>query len=269
MLGGYCTREPDVNDPVIRQRIDRLLFMWLLLAGLFGSLIGVPYSIAVLMDPAAGGPVDPQDVWLSAIAEALFFLAPASAVGVWLGKRVGLGPGLLRELVLRIPGGREHLRSSLLPTMLVGLTLGGVGFFAQNAIPSSALMPGLDRPNTFEWFLRSLSAALTEEIFFRLGLMTFFVWLLRSIVKKPAIHVPSVWIGNLMSALVFAGAHLPQLSFQTHGWTLLIPFVLVSSSAGMIMGWLYMRYGLISAIVAHFIVDLVVYVIPELLPIRV
>jgi membrane protease YdiL (CAAX protease family) len=40
---------------------------------------------------------------------------------------------------------------------------------------------------------------------------------------------------------------------------------MVSSAAGIIMGWLYIRYGLIAAVVAHFIVDLVVYVIPRLL----
>ena len=244
---------------------DRVLFLWLLLAGLFGSLIGVPWAIAVLRDPAAGRPVDPRAVWLSTIAEALLFVTPSSAVGVWLGNKVGLGPRLVRELVSGMPGGWEHVRLGFLPTILVGLTVGVLGFFCQNSIPKSALMPGLDNPNTFEIFLRTLSAALTEEILFRLGLMTLLVWVIRSIVKKPAIHVPSLWAGNVLAALVFAGAHFPQLTFQTHGWSLLIPFVMVSGSAGMIMGWLYMRYGLVSAIVAHFIVDLVVYVIPRLL----
>jgi membrane protease YdiL (CAAX protease family) len=127
-------------------------------------------------------------------------------------------------------------------------------------------MPGLDNPNTLEILLRALGAALTEEIFFRLGLMTFLVWGIRFIVKRPAIHTPSLWAANVLAALVFAAAHLPQLTFfQTHSWTLLIPFVLVSGGAGTIMGWLYMRYGLISAVVAHLIVDLVVYVIPRLL----
>jgi hypothetical protein len=248
-----CAEEFDKDDPVTNQRSDRVLFVWLLLAGLFGSLIGVPSSIAILRDSVT--------VWLSAVVEVLFFLAPASAVGVWLGKKVGLG-SRLREFVAAMPGGWEHVRLGLLPAMIVGLILGGVGFFAQNLIPKSALMPGLNNPNTFEWFLRCLSAALTEEIFFRLGLMTFFVWVLRSIVKKPAIDVPSLWVGNLLSALVFAGAHLPQLTY--HGWGLLIPFVMFSTSAGMVMGWLYMRYGLISAIVAHFIGDLMVYVVPRL-----
>ena len=242
-----------MDDPVTNQRTDRVLFMWLFLAGLFGSLIGVPWAIAVSRDPAT--------MWLSAAVEVLFFLAPASAVGVWLGKKVGLG-SRLRDLVSGIPGGWEHVRLGLLPTMLVGLTLGGIGFFAQNSIPKSVLMPGLNNPNTFECFLRCLSAALTEEILFRLGLMTFFVWVIKSIIKKPAIDVPSLWVGNLLSALLFASAHLPQFTF--HGWSLVIPVMMFSSSASMIMGWLYMRYGLISAIVAHFVVDLVAHVVPRL-----
>ncbi len=136
-----------MNDPVTNQRTDGILFVWLLIAGLLGSLMGVPYTIAVLMDPAAGGPIDPQAVWLSALAEAVFFLAPASAVGIWLGKKVGLGPRLLRELVSEMPAVWEQVRLGLMPTMLVGLTLGVLGFFSQNSIPKSAMMPGLD--NTY------------------------------------------------------------------------------------------------------------------------
>jgi membrane protease YdiL (CAAX protease family) len=238
---------------VTNQRTSRWLFVLLLLASMLGSLMGVPWSIAVLRDPAS--------VWLLVVVGVLFFLTPASAVGVWLGKKVGLG-SRLRELVSSLSEGRDHVRLGLLPAMLVGSILGVVGFFAQNSIPKSALIPALNNPNIFEWFLRCFSAALTEEIFFRLGLMTFLVLGIRSI-KKPAIDVLSLWIGNLLSALLFASAHFPQLTF--HGWSLLRPFVVFSTSAGLILRWLYMRYGLISAIVAHFIADLVVYVIPKLL----
>ncbi len=190
-------------------RNDRVLFVWLLLAGLLGSLVGVPYTVAVLMDPAAGGPIDPRLAWLSALAEALFLLAPASAVGVWLGNKVGLGPRLLRELVSKVPGGWERVRGNLKTSMIVGFTMGVLGL-AQYLIPQSALGPGLQNPTAFECALRSLSAALTEEILFRLGLMTSFVWAIRSIVKKPAFHVPSLWIGNALAALLFAGGHLPH-----------------------------------------------------------
>ena len=246
------------------QRTDRVLFVCLLLAGLFGSLIGVPYTIAVLMDPAAGGPVDARVAWLSAVAEALLFLAPASAVGVWLGKRVGLGPRVLRVLVSGMPGGGKELRSSLVAAVLVGLILGVVGLW-QYSLPEGALGPGLDNPTTFEHFLRALSAALTEEILFRLGLLTFFAWVIGSVAKRPVPDAASQWAGNVLVAPIFFGAHLPHiLTFGSIGWNFLIPIFVVSSTASIVMGWLYMRHGLISAVTAHFIVDLVVYVIARL-----
>jgi hypothetical protein len=257
--------ELDGKDRGTDPGTDRRLFVWLFLGGLAGSLIGVPWAIAVLRAPAAGGAVDPRAMWLSAVAEALFLLAPASAVGVWLGKKVGLGPRLGRELVAGVPGGWGRVRLALLPTVLAGLAVGVLGYLGQNAIPNGALAPGLDNPSTLETFLRTLSAGVTEEILFRLGLMTLFVWAIRSMGRRPALHGPSLWVGNLLAALLFAAAHLPQLTFQAYGWRLLLPFVAVSSTAGMVMGWLYQRYGLISAVVAHWMVDVVVYVIPRLL----
>jgi hypothetical protein len=156
------------------------------------------------------------------------------------------------------------VRLALVPGTLVGLTLGVIGLISQNVIPKDVLVPELNNPNTFEWLLRCLSAALTEEIAFRFGLMALFVWIIRAIVKRPAIHTPSLWIGNLLSALVFSAAHFPQLELQRYGLSLFVPFVLSSSGTGMIMGWLYMRYGLVSAIAAHLVTDLVIYVIPRL-----
>jgi hypothetical protein len=232
-----------------------MLFAGLVLTGLLGGLLGVPWSIAVLGDPATA--------WLSAGVEVLLLLVPASATGVWLGKRVGLN-AVLRDLVSRVPGCQERVRFGLLPAVMVGLILGVAGFLAQSEIPKSAWMPALANPSTFEWFLRCLSAALTEEIFFRLGLMTLFVWLIRLLIKKPGIPALSLWIGNLLAALLFAAAHFPQLNFAIHGWRLWGPSVLFSTSAGAIMGWLYLRYGLLSAMVAHFLADLIVYVVPGL-----
>jgi hypothetical protein len=246
-----------MNDTVMNQRTDRVLFVWLLLTGWFGVLVGLPWTLAVLRDNSSTG------WWWEAAGDLLFFLPASAAVGVWLGKKVGLGSGL-RELVSGTPGCWKRVRLALAPGTLAGLTLGVIQLISQNAVPKDALVPELNNPNTFEWLLRCLSAALTEEIAFRLGLMSLFAWIIWSILKRPALHAPSLWIGNLLSALVFAAAHFPQLELQRYGLSLLIPFVVLSSSVGMIMGWLYMRYGLVSAIAAHLVTDLVVYVIPKL-----
>lgn len=241
-----------MNDAVAGQKVDATLFGCLLLGGLSGSLLGMPWSIAIRGDRTS--------VLISVGAEYLLFLAPAAAVATWLGKRVCLCSDA-RKIISGKPTGWGQVRLGYAWGLLIGVVVGVLGFLAQQALPNSALIPGLVIPNTLEWFLRCLSAALTEEIFFRSGLMTLIVWLLVFIAKRPSSRTLSLWIGNLVSALLFAGAHLTQLT--PSGWSFLIPVVVVSSGAGVVMGWLYMRYGLIAAVVAHFTGDFVVYVVPR------
>lgn len=65
----------------MNQRTDRVFFVWLLLASLFGALISVPWAVAVTRDPGTA--------WRLA-GSSLLQLVPASAIGVWLGPKVGL-----------------------------------------------------------------------------------------------------------------------------------------------------------------------------------
>ena len=242
---------------MLNQRTDSVLFGWLLLASLFGVLAGLPWTLAVLRDY-------PGTAWWWEGAFDLVFLTAASAAGTWLGKRVDLGSGL-RDLVSGKPGRWRRARSELVPGALVGLALGILQLISQGAVPKDVLIPALDNPNALEWTLRCLSAALTEEIGFRFGAMSLFAWVTWSVARRAAIHRSSQWIGNLLSALVFAVAHLPQLELQRYGLSLLIPFVVSSTGVGMIMGWLFMRYGLVSAIAAHLVVDLMANVTPRLI----
>ncbi len=241
------------------------LFLWLFFAGLFGCIIGVPLTIAVLEDQAGGGSVNHLTIWLKALAEALFLLAPASAVGIWLGHKVGLGAPVLTGLVNKAPGTSKQIRSFLAPSLVVGLLVAIPGLIAWFTMPRNAFGPGLANPTPFEWLLRSLSAGLTEEIFFRLGLMTLFVWIARLAVKKPDFERPSLWIGNLIAALFFAAAHLPNiLSSGSPDWNMVMLVLLFNTLGGLVVGWLYMRYGLLSAVLTHFFADFIQHVMPRL-----
>jgi len=77
-------KDPSImNDAVMNQRTERVLFVWLLLTGLFGVLIGLPLTLAVLRDnPSTGW-------WWEAAGDLLFFI-PASAAAR-LEKRSGSG----------------------------------------------------------------------------------------------------------------------------------------------------------------------------------
>lgn len=159
---------------------------------------------------------------------------------------------------MRIPGTANRALRMGVPSILIGVALGlpmlmGAG-------------PVYVGPTTLDLFLRALSAALTEEIFFRLGLMTLFVWTLRRFVSKFGSAEPALSIGNVLAALLFAVAHLPgHVTPATATWGLVLGILLASGFSGTVMGWLYGRYGLISAVLAHFIADVVGHAIPSML----
>lgn len=244
---------------------SRTLFFWLLVAGFVGTLAGVPFTLAVLADPAAGGPVDPLDVWMGALREALLLLAPASAVGLWLGKKVGLG-AVIPQGDSSGRGLWGRVRPIIGVSVTVGLVLavpGIIGFFA---VPAADFGPGLGNPTPVDWLLRSFSAAITEEIAFRFGLLTLFVWMIAAVSRKPGTDGSVFWAGNTLAALVGASLHLPPLlSAATPNWGLVITVVLFSGVAGLALGWLYARFSLVAAMLAHFVADVIQHVIPRTL----
>jgi hypothetical protein len=243
-----------MNETVAHSRNDGALFLWLLFASVFGALAGVPWVVAVTGDHGTA--------WRLA-ASSLVQLVPACAVGVWLGPKVGLGFDV-RDLVSRMPGAWKAVGKGLVPGALVGLAIGGVVLLGTSSMPAEARIPGLDNPSIFDVFLRCLSAGITEEITFRFGLMTLLAWMIRVGLKRPATDTTSLWVGNLFAALIFAAAHFPGLPPGAWNPPLLAGIVLVNAGAGMSMGWLFMRYGLISAILAHSLADVVQGVIPRL-----
>lgn len=236
-----------MNDTAAPLRSDRALLLWLLLTSLVGALSGVPWAVAVSGDAAIA--------WLEA-GSSLLQLLPACAVGVWLGPKVGLGSGL-RALASRTPGGWETARKGILPGTLVGMAIGAVVLLGVSSMPEDARIPGSKSPTILEGLLRCLSAALTEEIAFRFGLMTLLAWVVWLCLRRSASHATPLWAGNLLAALVFAAAHLPGQPPDALNPALLVPILTFNAAAGMIMGWLFMRYGLISAISAHFVADVV------------
>ena len=75
-----------------------------------------------------------------------------------------------------------------------------------------------------------------------------------------------VLVANVLAASAFAAAHLPQVKAFYGLSTLMVLVVMIANGVpGVIFGWLFRRFGQISAMVAHFSADVVLHVIGPML----
>lgn len=110
-------------------------------------------------------------------------------------------------------------------------------------------------------FAVAFIASVTEEVLFRLFLLSATVWVLSRGWKKgrPEASSMPVWIAVAVSSLAFALVHLPAWTAVTSVTPFLIASVLaLNGIAGLLLGQVYWRFGIEAAIVCHFAGDLIV-----------
>jgi membrane protease YdiL (CAAX protease family) len=114
----------------------------------------------------------------------------------------------------------------------------------------------------------SIIAGIGEEIVFRLFFISFWLWLISSILLKGKGKNPLFWIITTFSALVFAIAHLPSVMFS-FGFTsmtqipsmLLIEVILLNSVLSFFAAYYFRKYGFLAAVGIHLWTDLVWHVL--------
>ena len=110
---------------------------------------------------------------------------------------------------------------------------------------------------------RILYGGFTEEILLRWGFMTTLVWLAWRILqrRRGAPRTLYVWLAIVASALVFGAGHLPAASVLIGTLTANIVLFVVAANTvfGILFGYLYWRYGLEAAMIAHGTAHVVAY----------
>ena len=101
--------------------------------------------------------------------------------------------------------------------------------------------------------------------------MSGLTWLLGLLWKSagggPALG--AFWVANLLATLLFGAGHLPATKQLTPLTPLVLTRALVLNGlAGLMYGFLFIAYGLEAAILAHFVMDILIHlVLPALKPI--
>jgi membrane protease YdiL (CAAX protease family) len=187
--------------------------------------------------------------------------------GLILGQKIGLGAPLLTDLLNCSPGSGKKLFFDARLAISLGLGLGILllllRFVAQPYLPPE--LPALGHRGVLGGLLVSISAAVGEEVWLRLGVLTMLAWVFLRLLGGHEVSPVVGWSAIVVSALAFAAMHLPQLaSYGADNSVGIAATMMGNTLVGVLFGFLYWRRSLIAAMLAHFAVDLVLHVLPAL-----
>ena len=220
--------------------------------------------VAIFVIPSlVAGQTLPLPLWaISAIsfAQGGVFLA----LTVWAG--CALAPTLgLRAPVFEALAGSTPVVAALRPLLVPGLLGGFVGGAFLIAITYAAPpeLAAAAQKIVLPLSVRILYGGITEELLLRWGVMSLILWLLwRFIQRSPGQPTALlVWVAIVGSAVLFGVGHLPAAQALVGSLTFqVVVFVVVGNAAfGALAGWLFWRFGLESAMLAHAVAHVVAY----------
>lgn len=227
-----------------------------------GTLGAVTVAVGVL-PPLSAKMALPAPLWLIVLASA-FQSALLVALAVWGGTALAPAVGL-RAPAFEAAATRRPIMPALEPQILPGFTAGvlsGILLFASlrwSPAGIAALQGQFNPP----LYARVLYGGLTEEVLLRWGLMTAVTWLAWRFFqgKRGAVAPGLTWLAIAVSALLFGVGHLPVASYLIGSLNVAVVLFVVGVNAtfGLLFGWLFWRWGLESAMVAHAVTHLVSY----------
>lgn len=263
----HVSREGPV--PTGSRRVNWRVFGVLVVAALVGSATLVPYQLAF-----AG--LEFADVPLAALVVSILLngliVSIAALVGLYLGDSVGLGAPIIENWI----SGNRPSHRPLGRAALWGVGTGVLIVVLSIAVFNPLIVEDVIDPTTFPEIspalgaLASVGAGITEEMLFRLGLVTLLVWLgFRLGARTDDDERPATWLvwgAIVVVSLAFGAAHLPATSeiFRLTPAVIARAFVL-NGVGGVVFGWLYWRRGLLAAMIAHFSTDIVLHALVPVL----
>ncbi len=208
--------------------------LWL--ACFVGAWTSLPYQYFLLALPESTSYID------------LFWLATMEE-GIISGIACYLSFYILRKTDLNPFSFQECFKKIIYPGVIIGILTGIVAhvLLIKDSAPSSILA----RPPAWAGALASIHAAINQEVLFRLFLLSLTFFLIKKCFAACK-NYQSLWVANVISALLFGLAHLIggssigiSSSFEIFQALYLNTFI------GLVFGWLFFSRGFWAAALAH------------------
>jgi hypothetical protein len=194
--------------------------------------------------------------------QTLVIVSLCAVSGVYFGPKVGLADPFLQGIT------QGDMLLSNLSLQLVAGTIAGIvctiiwmvcyyGFIRQRLDKESVLITEGLRHQLGLW-TRVTSGGITEEVIFRWGLLSIVMWLLSLLISS---EVTVFWISIIGTGILFGLAHLPaNLAAGCKPSVMLVATAIVGNLwVSIFCGYLFLNYGLISAIVVHILFHVIWY----------
>ncbi|MFO0952306.1 MAG: CPBP family intramembrane glutamic endopeptidase [Isosphaeraceae bacterium] len=266
----------DFEDPTlipVKPEASSTPYRWkyglcLLAASAVSSVLLIPFSYELMSQSKELGvskELLPAVLAIGVVIET-FLAAVLIALGVGLGGRVGLGwPPIVGWG--EGPEGRQQAWRAVWLAAGLGVFLGVVVSVA-GSLAEGTYTPkiaDLKHPSWVSSLFGSLGAGVREEIWLRYGLLTFFAWLGTVALRSRTMTAPVFWTANFLATLLFAAMHVPQAVALIGLSPAILAFIFLGNGVpGLFFGWLYWKRGLVSAMVCHFMLDVVLKVVAPL-----
>ncbi len=248
------------------------LFFVILAGSVVGGAAILPYGLAfsknsITAEAQAKIKLPKPVIYLMSVVQTGVLMAVASFLGLLAARQVGLRVPILEAALAGQPVGSALLQ--ILPVALLAAVVVGILMYLLERYVFMAHLPQelstLDiRTSLWKRMLACLYGGFDEEVLTRLFLVSGFAWLLGLVWKSPA-GTPAngaFWLAILLAALLFGAGHLPATSAVTKLTPMIVArALLLNGIPGLVLGYLYWQYGLETAMIAHFILDIYIHLI--------
>jgi len=244
-------------------------FIILLTLCIIGQLAIIPYTLSIQPDAFEQIPISMPLVILLQVVNTIIISSILILVGLLIAPKVGLGIPIIDRFV-KGKNVCTYLKKIIPLSIITGILVGVVilildllfDYFSGSIALDSSLVPSI-----FAGFLASLYGGINEEIMLRLFLMSLIVIIFtkirKNVDKKPSNVI--IWYSIFITAILFGIGHIPIASSIVSLTPLfIVRIMLLNGIGGIVFGWLYWKKGLESAMISHFVADIVLHVIPFL-----
>jgi membrane protease YdiL (CAAX protease family) len=235
------------NRQMMQQGKKNYVILWMLC--LVGSWSVIPYIWYLGIVPSSASIL--SILLLGTFQAALFY-----------GLICALSYKLLPKTDLEPFSNKNSLKKIIFLGVISGIAVGLVLYFLEKMIfPTSLLASGGMRLPLWTGALASLYGGINEEVLLRLFLFTLVYFLFGKIFKfANQNRVRFLWITNAIVAIIFGLGHLPALfKLITPSSFEIFRVLLLNGIPGIVFGWLYWSKGLWTAMISHFVADLMIH----------